>query len=107
MTRSRSATLIPVPPPLVMLMTASVSDLIALRYSRKTAGSAVGLPYTVAGVQVDDGRSGLGRGDRLRDDVLDGVGQVRRHRGRMARSRHRARDDDLPGCSHRDLRASS
>src|SRR6266581_7967452 len=44
MTRSRSATVIPVPPPLVILITASVSDLIALRYSRKTAGSAVGLP---------------------------------------------------------------
>ena len=44
MTRSRSVTLIPVPPPLVMLTTASVSALIALRYSRKTAGSAVGLP---------------------------------------------------------------
>src|SRR5215467_1267820 len=44
MTRSRSSTLIPVPPPLVMLVTTSVSDLIALRYSRKTAGSAVGLP---------------------------------------------------------------
>ena len=34
----------PVPPPLVMLITASLSALIAFRYCRNTAGSAVGLP---------------------------------------------------------------
>src|SRR3954447_25488039 len=34
----------PVPPPLVIETTASVESLIPLRYSRKTAGSAVGRP---------------------------------------------------------------
>src|SRR5262245_24955006 len=44
MTRNRSATDMPVPPPLVIDTTASVECLIPLRYCRNTAGSAVGRP---------------------------------------------------------------
>ena len=37
----------------------------------------------VAGMEVDDRRAGLDCVDGLRDDVFDGVGQVRRHRRRV------------------------
>ena len=44
MISNRSSTVIPVPPPLVMLTTASVFALMGLRYSENTAGSGVGRP---------------------------------------------------------------
>jgi len=49
----------------------------------------------VARMQVEDGRSGFGRGDRFAGDFVRRHRQVGRHRRRMDRARHRAGDDGL------------
>ena len=92
----RSWTVMFWPPPVVMLMTASVRRLDAgqelaehLRVGRRPAGPRV------AGVEMDDRRARLGRAERRLRDLLGRDGQVRRHRRRVDGARDGARDDDL------------
>ena len=51
----------------------------------------------VAGVQVQDGGTGVGRLDGLRGDLLGRDRQVGRHGGRVHRAGDRAGDDDFVG----------
>ena len=83
------------PPPVVMLMTASQPSRIAGRNSRNSDGVAGRTAVVrVPGVQVDDGRAGARRSDRLVGDLPRGDRQVRTHRRRVDRAGDRAGDDD-------------
>ena len=67
---ARSSSVIAVPPPVVMLITASSARLDLgqeLREDVRVGGRPAGL--RVAGVEVEDRRAGLGRGDRLLGDL--------------------------------------
>ena len=64
---SRSSSVMPWPPPVVMLMTASVACLMRGRNCMKTSGSGVGRPsFGIARMQMQDRGARLGRADRLR-----------------------------------------
>ena len=59
------------PPPVVMLTTASVACLMLGRKRMNTSGSGVGLPvFGIAGMQMQDGRPGFGGRDRLLGDFV-------------------------------------
>ena len=68
---SRCSTVMLRPPPVVMLMTASVACLMRGRNCMNTAGSGVGpAVLRIARVQMQDRGAGLGGRDRLRGDVV-------------------------------------
>ena len=78
-----------------------VDDRLCARVDlRQKAGKGLGRLVgpavdRVARMQVQDGRARLGRSHRLIGDLLRRDRQVRRHRRRVDRTRHRTSDDDL------------
>ena len=71
---SRSSSVMPWPPPVVMLMTALVACLIRGRNCMKTFGVRRRPPVLrVARVQMQDRGAGLGRGDRVLRAISSGV----------------------------------
>ena len=92
----RSSSLIPRPPPVVMLTMASQPCLMSRKELpehdgalRRPAGSRV------ASVQMKDRGTGFGCIDGAAGDLLRSHRQVWRHAGRMNRSGDRAADDDF------------
>ena len=92
----RSSIVIMKLPPVVMLTTALVDCLMVGRKRLNNAGSPDGTSVGgIARVQMQDRRSGLGRADRLRGDVLGPIRQRIRHGRGMNRSGDCAADDHL------------
>src|SRR6266581_3589682 len=83
----RSSSVIPWPPPVVMLTTAPVDCLIRGRNCINTSGSGVGRPC-------------LGGGDRVARDLVGCQRQVWAHRRGMDRPRDGAGYDDLATKRH-------
>jgi hypothetical protein len=72
--------------------------------ARERLRALVGAPgRLVAGVQMDDGRSRLGRADRRFGDLVSGHREIGRHRRRVDRAGDSTSDDDLVARLHRAL----
>ena len=93
---SRSSSVMVRPPPVVMLITASVLCLIDRQelHEHRRIGRRRAVDR-IARMQVNDRRAGLGRLDGGPRDLLRGDRQIVRHAGRVDGTGDGAADDDL------------